>query len=198
MRHHLLAVVTLTALAAPAHAQLARSFSSATYTGVGGSQVKADFDNLGKAYNLDAIGGYHITPALPWGRISAELNLGVTVSPGKNSGGSGGLTGGGGGLLGGGGGSAASGNTTAGDDDLQTFVLSIQAIYRTPGRLYGMGTVGYGLTNTSIQEIEDHGRTSASFGGGVGFKFGENTAAVELLFTRVSEDLQTLGIRFIY
>jgi len=197
MRQTLLAIITLTALTAPAHAQLARSFSSATYTGVGGSQVKADFDNLGKAYNLDAIGGYHLTPAQPWGRIAAELNLGVTVSPGKNSGGSGGL-GGGGGVLGGGGGNASNGNTTAGNDDLQTFVLSIQAVYRTPGRLYGMGTVGYGLTSTSIQEIEDNGRTSASFGGGLGFKFGENTAAVELLYTRVSEDLQTLGIRFIY
>ena len=201
MLHRLFAALALVALAAPAQAQLARSFSSATYTGVGGSQLKSDFDNLGKAYNLDAIGGYNIVPAQPWGRISAELNLSVTVSPGKNDGSGGGTVGGGnGGLLGGGngGGTSATGNNTATSDDLQTFIFSLQGVYRTPGRVYAIGSVGFGLINTSIPEIEDHGRTGFNFGGGVGFKFGEETAGVEVLYTRVSEDLQTIGLRFVY
>ncbi|MES2683065.1 MAG: outer membrane beta-barrel protein [Pseudomonadota bacterium] len=191
----LLAIAALLTLAAPAQAQLSRSFTSATYTGVGASQVKTDFDNLGKAYNLDAIGGYNIVPAQPWGRISAELNLGVTVSPGKNDGSGGGV--GGGGLLGGGG-TAAEGNNTQTADDLQTFIFSLQGVYRSPGRLYGIGSVGFGLINTSIPEIEESGRTSFNFGGGIGFKFGEETAAVEVLYSRVSSDLQTIGLRFIY
>lgn len=194
MLHRLLAVLALTALALPAQAQLARSFSSATYTGVGASRVSTDFDNLGNAYNLDAVGGYNITPALPWGRITAELNLGVTVSPGKNEN-TGSIAPGG--LLGGGGGNTT-GNNTQSSDDLQTFILSIGGLYRTPGRLYGVGSIGYSLLTTSIQEIEDHGRTSFSYGGGAGFRFGENTAAVEVLYTRASEDLQLIGIRFIY
>lgn len=188
-----LASIALTALAlapALAQAQLARSFSSATYTGVGGSRVSSDFDNLGEAYNLDAIGGYNLTPAQSWGRLSAELNFGITVSPGKNEGGSGG------GIIGGGGG--GTGNNTAGDDDLQTLLFSLQGVYRTPGRLYGVASAGYGLISTSVQEIEDSGRSSFNFGGGVGFRFGEETAAVEILYTRVSEDLQTIGFRLIY
>ncbi len=200
-----LALVTLAALTTPAQAQLARSFSAATYTGVGVSAVEADFDNLKTAYNLDAIGGYNITPAQPWGRIAAELNLSVTVAPGENQGTPGAIGGGGGGggLIGGGGdggggGDTASGRNTQSQDDLQTFILNLQAIYRTPGRFYGIGSVGYSLINTSIQEIEDRGAGSVSFGGGAGFKFGEETAAVEVMYTRVSEDLQTIGVRFVY
>lgn len=189
MLHRSLAALALAAIALPSQAQLARSFSSATYTGVGGSQVKTDFDNLGSAINLDAIGGYNITPDLPWGRISAELNLGVTVSPGKNSGSSSG------GVIGGGG---STGNNTQSSEDFQSFVLSLQGAYRTPGRLYAIGTLGYSLVSTNIQEIEDAGRSGVSFGGGAGFKFGPNTAAVELMFTKVSKELQTLGIRFVY
>ena len=189
-RRSLLALA-LVAVAAPSQAQLARSFSSATYTGVGVGQLKSDFDNLGKAINLDAIGGYNITPELPWGRITAELNLGVTVGPGKNKG-----QPAGGGVFGGG--STASGKNTSSNEDLQSFILTLQGAYRSPGRLYGIGAVGYSLTNTNIQEITDNGRSGVSFGGGAGFKFGPNTAAVELLFTKVSKDLQTLGIRFVY
>lgn len=192
-----IAPVALAALAftpAQAQAQLARSFSSATYTGVGGSRVSSDFDNLGEAYNLDAIGGYNLTPALGWGRLSAELNFGVTVSPGKNKGSG---SGGGGGIIGGGGGGTG-GNNTASNDDLQTLLFSLQGVYRTPGRVYGVASVGYGLISTSIQEIEDSGRSSINFGGGLGFRFGEETAAVEILYTRVSEELQTIGFRLIY
>lgn len=197
MLFRIFAALALLSLAAPANAQLARSFSSATYTGVGASQVKSDFDNLGKAYNLDAIGGYNIVPAQPWGRISAELNFSATVAPGKNSGG--GSGGGSGGLIGGGGGGDGStGKNTQSGDSLQVLALDILAVYRTPGRLYGIGGVGYGLTSTSIQEIEDNGRTGVVFTGGVGFKFGENTAAVEAVYTQISSDLQGIGIRFVY
>jgi hypothetical protein len=198
MQHRLLAALAFTLLALPAQAQLARSFSSATYTGVGASRMSTDFDNLKEAFNLDAVGGYNITPALPWGRITAELNLSVTVAPGKNEGQPQTTTTPGGVLGGGGSTTTQSGTFTQSNDDLQAFVLNLQAIYRTPGRLYAMGSLGYALTNTSIQEIEDNGRSHFTFGAGGGFKFGEETAAVELLFTRVSEDLQTIGIRFIY
>ena len=189
MLHRLLAALALVAVAAPSQAQLARSFSSATYTGVGGSQLKSDIDNLGKAINLDAIGGYNLTPQLPWGRIAAELNLGVTVSPGKNKG-----QPSGGGLGGGG----TTGNNTSSNEDLQSFVFALQGVYRSPGRLYAIGAAGYSLVNTNIQEIQDKGSGGFSFGGGAGFKFGANTAAVELMYQQVSKELQTIGIRFVY
>ena len=198
MLHRSLAALALAALALPAEAQLARSFSSATYTGVGASKLSADFDNLKDAYNLDAIGGYNIVPAQPWGRLSAELNISVTVSPGSNEGPAQTTTTPGGVLGGGGATTTENGTFTQSQNDLQTFVFSLQGVYRTPGRFYGIGTVGYGLINTSIEEIEEHGRTAFNFGAGVGFKFGEETAAIELLYSRVSEDLQTLGIRFVY
>ena len=190
-RRSLLALA-LVAVAAPSEAQLARTFSSATYTGVGGSQLKSDIDNLGKAVNLDAIGGYNLTPELPWGRIAAELNLGVTVSPGKNKG-----QPAGGGVIGGGGGDTT-GNNTASNEDLQSFIFALQGVYRSPGRLYGIGAAGYSLVNTNIQEIQDKGSGGFSFGGGAGFKFGANTAAVEVMYQRVSKELQTIGIRFVY
>jgi len=189
MLNRSLLALALVAVAAPSQAQLARTFSSATYTGVGGSQLKSEIDNLGKPINLDAIGGYNLTPELPWGRISAELNLGVTVSPGKNKG-----QPAGGGLGGGG----ASGNNTSSDEDLQAFIFTLQGVYRSPGMLYGIAAAGYSLTNTNIQEIQDQGTNGFSFGGGAGFKFGANTAAVELMFNKVSKDLQTIGIRFVY
>ncbi len=200
MLHRLLTAVILLALAGPSQAQLSRSFSSATYTGVGASRLGADFDNLKDAYNLDAIGGYNIVPSQPWGRISAELNLSVTVAPGKNQGpAQTTTTPGGGGVLGGGGSTTTEqGKFTQSSNDLQTFIFTLQGVYRSPGRFYGIGSVGFGLTNTSIEEIQDNGSTGFSFGGGAGFKFGEETAAVEVLYMRVSEDLQTIGIRFIY
>lgn len=198
MSSRLFFATALAALALPAQAQLARSFSAATYTGVGANQLSADFDNLKDAINLDAIGGYHLTPALGWGRIAAELNLSVTVSPGENQGPPRTTTTPGG-LLGGGGATTTQqGRFTRSDSDLQTFIFNLQAVYRSPGRVYGIGTAGYSLIQTSIEEIEENGRGSASFGGGAGFRFGANTAAVEVLYTRVSEDLQTIGLRFVY
>ncbi len=190
MFRRLLAVLALTTLAAPANAQLARSFSSATYTGVGASQASSDFDNLGNAYNLDAIGGYNLVPQQAWGRISAELNFSATISPGKNSG-SGGAVGGG--IFGGG--SSGSGNNTSSSNDLQLLIFNLQAVYRSPGRLYGVAGGGYGLVSTNIPEIK---RSGPLFVGGGGFKFGENTAAVELVYTYVGSHVDTIGIRFIY
>ena len=190
-----ISAVLLALVALPAQAQVARSFSSSTYTGVGVSQLDSGFDNLGKAVDLDAIAGFQITPALNWGRISAELNIGITVSPGKNKGAS--AVGGGGGVLGGGS-STSSGNNTASSNDLQAQNFGLYGVYRCPGRLYGMGLAGYTLTNTNIQEIQDRGRSSVSFGGGAGFRFGEETAAVEVLYQYLSKDLSTIGVRILY
>lgn len=181
----------LLATALPAQAQIARQFSSATYTGLGGSRVSTDFDNLKDSINFDAVGGFRIAPDQKWGELSAELNLSVTVSPGRNSGGSGG-----GGIIGGGG--TCTGRCTAEDTDFANQNLSLLGVYRTPGRLYGIGVAGYSVTFTNIQEIEDAGRGGFTFGGGVGFRFGRETAAVEVLYQQLSDELTTLGIRLVY
>ena len=189
-----LALLALPLLAAlPAQAQVARQFSSATYTGLGGSQVSTDYHNLKDAINLDAIGGFRIVPAQKWGSLSAELNISISVSPGKNEG----VPSGTGGVIGGGG-TADCGKCTSDPDDFASQNFSLLATYRTPGRFYGLGQAGYSLSLTSIDEIEEHGRGGFSYGGGIGFRFGQETAAVEVLYQQVSEALQTIGIRLIY
>lgn len=175
----------------PARAQVARQFSSATYTGMGGAQASADFDNLDEAINLDAVGGFRITPDLAWGSLSAELNLAVTVSPGKNQGQPSGT----GGVLGGG---TSCTPCTADADDLAMQNLGLYLVYRTPGRYYALALAGYGLVNTSIDEISERGRSALGYGAGLGFRFGQETAAIELLYQQVSEDLQTIGLRLVY
>lgn len=179
----------------PAHAQVARQFTSATYTGLGGSRVSTDYDNLKAAINLDAIGGFRVVPAQRWGSLAAELNISVSVSPGENEGVPGTV---GGGVIGGGGSAEDCGRCTQDPDDFANQSFSFLGAYRTPGRFYGLGLAGYALSLTSIDEIEDSGRGAFTYGGGLGFRFGPETAAVELLYQRLSEDLHTIGVRLIY
>jgi len=189
-----LALTLLLLSALPAQAQVARQFSSATYTGLGGSRVSTDFDNLKDAINLDAIGGFRIVPAQAWGTLSAELNISISVSPGENEGVPGSV---GGGVFGGGG-AADCGQCTSDPDDFASQTFSFLGIYRTPGRFYGIGEGGYTLSLTSIDEIEERGRGGFTYGGGIGFRFGQETAAIELVYQKLSEDLQTIGLRLIY
>ena len=58
--------------------------------------------------------------------------------------------------------------------------------------------VGKVLESPLMQEIEEGGRGSFNFGGGVGFRFGRETAAIELLYQQVSDELTSIGIRLIY
>ena len=187
----LLAGALLLTAALPAQAQIARQFSSATYTGLGGSRIGTDFDNLKDSINLDVVGGFRIAPDQKWGELSAELNLSGTVGPGKNDG-----TGGGGGIIGGGG--TCSGRCSEATEDFVNQTISLTGVYRTPGRLYGIGVAGYGFSFTNVPEIEEGGRGSFNFGGGVGFRFGRETAAIELLYQQVSDELTSIGIRLIY
>lgn len=179
--------------ALPAQAQVARQFSSATYTGLGGSRVSTDYDNLKDAINLDAIGGFRIVPDQKWGSLAAELNISASVSAGKNEG----VPSTTGGVIGGGG-SADCGKCTNDPDDFGLVAFSILGVYHTPGRLYGIAQGGYSLLMTSIDEIEEHGRGSLGYGAGIGFRFGQETAAIELVYQKLSEDLQTIGIRLVY
>ena len=193
LRPLFLALPLLAAL--PAQAQVARQFSSATYTGLGGSQVSTDYDNLKNAINLDAIGGFRIVPAQNWGSLSAELNISISVSPGRNEGVPSGT---GGGVIGGGTTAADCGKCTSDPDEFANQSFSFLGVYHTPGRFYGIAEAGYTLSLTSIDEIEEQGRGGFTYGGGLGFRFGQETAAIELVYQRLSEELQTIGIRLVY
>lgn len=190
----LLLILSLSA-ALPAQAQVARQFSSATYTGLGGSRVSTDYDNLKDAINLDAIGGFRVVPDQKWGSLAAELNISASVSAGKNEGVPGSV---GGGVIGGGGSAADCGKCTNDPDDFGLVAFSLLGVYHTPGRLYGIAQGGYSLLVTSIDEIEESGRGSFGYGAGIGFRFGQETAAIELVYQKLSEDLQTIGIRLVY
>lgn len=181
--------------ALPAQAQVARQFSSATYTGLGGSRVSTNYDNLKDAINLDAIGGFRVVPDQKWGSLAAELNISASVSAGKNEGVPSTV---GGGVIGGGQTAEECGKCTNDPDDFGLVAFSLLGVYHTPGRLYGIVQGGYSLLVTSIEEIEENGRGSLGYGAGIGFRFGQETAAIELVYQKLSEDLQTIGIRLVY
>ncbi len=180
-----------------------------TYSAIGISRVSTEFDNLEPTIMLN--GGFGIrVPTIDW--VAAEIDLGISIIPGKNDGrtassNSGGGGGGGGGLpiIGGGGGgggsSAPSGNFTRSSEDLNLFSIGVFAVLRTPPDwfhgFYAKGKAGYGYVQSGgnfdggIAEINDDGSGTA-FGAGAGWRYGK-FGGVEFLYTRYPAELDSLG-----
>jgi hypothetical protein len=194
MRHNrFAAALLLTGLAAPAFAGDDRSDrnESVTYSGIGLTRVSTDFDNLKSAVNLTLDLGFRV-PTFPI--IGAEVEISTTIIPGENTGG-GGAVGCGGPLQppcpGG-------GNNTSDPDELQMNNIAVYGVFRSPGRFYGMGKIGYRYLNTSIDELSEENRSGAAYGGGAGYRWGESLSGVEIYYTRMSEDLDYLGFSLSY
>ncbi len=178
-----------------------------TYSAIGISRVTSDFDNLGAAVNLTAVQGIKV-PTIDW--IAAEIDIGVTIIPGKNDGrttSSGGTTGGGGlpiiGGGGGGGGSAPSGNFTRSTSDMRLLSIGAFVVGKTPPEwlydFYGKAKFGYGYVqagdlNGGIEELNGSG---TAFGIGGGWMYGPR-GGVELMYMRYPNDLSYLGFSVSY
>lgn len=166
-----------------------RSRESVTYSGIGLARVSTDFENLDDAVNLNLTLGFRI-PTLDV--LGAEIEFGTTIIPGENSGAGGSGTNCGGLLQ-----PPCPGNT-ADNDELQMNNIAIYGVFRSPGRLYGMGKIGYRYINASIEELMADDRSGAAYGGGVGWRWGERLSGIELYYTRYSEEIDYVGFALNY
>lgn len=188
------------------------------YSGLAVQRMDADFDNLDQAINLGFNSGVTI-PGLTW--LGAEIAGSVTLIPGENSGGRDSQP-----ILGGGGGgggtpctidnpptppgctpSGSGGGSNGGDsqqrltqrsDDLQTFDIGVYAAIRTPGTFYATGKIGYRYLQSNIEELVDEDRSGTAYNLGVGYRYGSGLGGVELLYGRISSELDYIGLSLTY
>jgi hypothetical protein len=167
-------------MAMPVVSAVDRRSSDVTYSALGLSRVTADFDNVGSAISLDSVLGFRV-PGVQW--FGLELNLGFTIIPGETTP-CGGL------------GPACGPNDTRGTQDFQAVNVGVYTVFRTPGRLYGAGKIGYRYINSNLPEL-DEDRSGTGWGAGLGYRYNpDRGGAVELMYTRMSGDLDTLGLLF--
>ncbi len=182
--------------------------SAISYSGIGLSRVKADFENLKEAVNLDFALGIRI-PTVNW--ISAEIGFSTTISPGENEGPppGGGLGGGDPCIIpgvppgcvegGGGGGGGSQGKFTQSQNDLQMNNIGVFAVLRSPGQFYGLGKAGYRFINTNIEEIQEgDDKSGAAWALGGGYRWGTGLSGVELIYMDYSDDLEYIGFNVAY
>jgi hypothetical protein len=177
------------------------------YGGLALSRVSADFSNLSDAYNMNIAAGGHL-PWLTW--LSGEAEFSFTIVPGNNNhdGTSSTITpctvppsmldpdgtpdGCGTEVV------TAVPGATASRNDLQMTNLGAFLVLRTPGRVYGVGRVGYRYLNTSIAEVEDDDEYGPAYGFGAGYRWRAGLSKFELMYTRYSEHLEYLGLGVVY
>jgi hypothetical protein len=148
--------------------------------------------------NLSFAAGVHI-PTIDW--LGAEFAGSATVIPGKVTEvqpGSPGSPSGCGPL----GlqpcpGSAAS----TSNGDASVFDLGIYAVVRTPGRFYATGRIGWRYFGSNVDDssgtLYDQ-RSGVTFGGGLGWRWGQTLSGVEITYTRVSSDVNQIGAGIVY
>lgn len=192
---------------APKEEREARSFAV-----IGLSRMRADYENVDPALNLDVALGARLI-----GWLSAEGAISVTVAPGSNSGPQVVATGGvpcdsdpvpiidpdgtpdGCDPAATGTPPAADPGSTVSSNRLQSTNLGVFAVLRTPGRLYGVGKYGYRAVNCSIPEIQEGGdRKGVGYSWGAGYRFGVGLSSLEITYTKWGERLDTLGLSLAY
>ena len=174
------------------------SLRDLTYASLGVSREDIGLDNVGSLVNLNFSSGIRL-PTFNW--ISAELAGSATVIPGKVSqvqpGTPGSPTGCGPlGLQ-----PCPGGNATNSTGDASTLDIGVYAAFRSPGRIYATGRIGWRYfqttADTSDGQLYDE-RTGVAFGGGLGWRWGQTLSGVELTYTRVSSDVNLLGLGIVY
>jgi hypothetical protein len=177
------------------------------FTGIGLSQVTADFSNLSDAVNLDLAVGAHV-PVLTW--LSGEIDFSFTIAPGENQGPGGTVTTtpcvvppsmlDPDGTPNGCGVPMASPNpeATTSTNDLQMTNVGVFAALRTPGKVYVLGKYGYRYINCSIDEIQDgDDQAGTAYAAGAGYRFSPLTG-LELAYTKYSGQLDYWGFNVAY
>jgi len=181
MRNHAKWILLLTTLGVPFAAAATESVANKSpevsdpademiYAGVGVAKVSAGVNNVGEATNLTGVIGVH-PKGVNW--AAAELELGTTIVAGDVS--------------------------TSGPD--QHFNMQHGAVFgvlRSPGIVYGLGRVGYQYISTGLDALDGH-HSGTAWSLGAGWRFRPKSAAgVELLYTRVTNDVHYWGLRLNY
>lgn len=193
---------------APLEERTARSFAV-----IGVSRMGSEFDNLEDAVNLDLSMGLQV---LGW--LSVEGAAAITVAPGSNTGPRTVMSGGvpctspptpvvdPDGTPDGCDPSAteppavlAAPGSTASSNRLQTTILAVFAVVRTPGRFYGVGKYGYRTVFSSIPETQEgDNRTGTAWSAGLGYRWGVGLSSLELTHTKWSDQLDAVGLSLAY
>lgn len=192
---------------APLEERQARSFAV-----IGVSRMGSDIENLGDAFNLDVALGLQL---LGW--LSVEGAAAITVAPGRNKGPRTVTTGpvpctsppvpviDPDGTPDGCDPSAteppavlAEPGNTASNNRLQTTILGVFAVVRTPGKFYGVGKYGYRTVFSSIPEIQDGDRDGTAWSAGLGYRWGVGLSSLEVTHTKWSDHLDAVGLSLAY
>lgn len=188
------------------------SEGSITYSGVGLSRVSVDDHQVDSntrlifdgAISLNAVLGFRI-PTLPSFGVELEIAGGVFPAEVKieqcRT-----VIGGGGGVLGpilGGGGNSSTTCDQSDGGDFATTTAGVYAVYRSPGRWYGMGKIGYRYADVSFSdfEVEDFPveRTGTAYAAGFGYRWSPRKHnGAELFYNKTSDEISYYGFNFSY
>ncbi|TXH03328.1 MAG: hypothetical protein E6R07_12560 [Nevskiaceae bacterium] len=159
-----------------------------TYASIGFAHVSAPPSYANAATNLTGTLGFH--PAgIDW--VAAEFELGTTVSAGdvrrpaatpSNCGG------------------VLQPPCPTADSSHDRFSLQhggVFGVLRTPGRVYGIGRIGYQYINTSLPELDGR-HSGVAWSAGAGLHYSSDISGVELLYTHVSNNVRYWGLSLSY
>ena len=159
-----------------------------TYAGIGFARVSAPPSYAHAATNLTGTLGFH-PPST--NIVAIEFELGTTVAAGDvdrattNPGSCGGLL-----------------QPPCPAAGVSKDRFSLQhggafGVLRTPGPVYGIGRIGYQYINSSLRELDGH-HSGFAWSAGVGAHYSSDISGVELLYTRVSNDVRYWGLSLTY
>lgn len=167
-----------------------RELRDITYSSIGLSRISTSFDNVKEAIALDAAMGFRL-PNVQW--FGVELNLGFTIIPGEVERATNSTGASCGGLLQ----PPCETNQTVTQDDFNAFNLGVFAVLRSPGKVFGMGKIGYRYINTSLPELDEE-RSGTAWGAGFGYRYNDRGGYAELQYTKISDDLDAIGFSLGY
>ena len=183
-----LGLTIMPALSAAAGGQGADSSHDMTYASIGFARVSAPPAYVHAATNLTGTLGFH-PPGIDL--IAAEFELGTTVAAGDVDRAGATPANCGGPLL------PPCPAATNSKDHFSVQHGSVFGVLRTPGRVYGIGRIGYQYINTSLPELDGH-HSGVAWSAGAGLHYSGDISGVELLYTHVSNNVRYWGLSLSY
>lgn len=171
---------------------------STTYSSIGLQKVHLKIDGVDTKdpVNLDiTLIGFRI-PTVPW--FGVELNLGFTMIPGQYTTYSGGAPGTpvGCGPLGTDPCPATPGSPDP-SQDLAATTAAAWGVFRSTGKFFAMGKLGYRYISTNLTHYPDT-RTGSAWGGGIGYRWNRKGSYAEFGYTKYTSDIDALGFTVSY
>jgi len=150
------------------------------YSGFGLNRATADASNLGSAINIEGVMGFRI-PTVPW--FGIEIDIAQTLIPGENEPCGGPLA------------PPCAAGATTDPDEFAMQGLGLSAAFKSSGRFYVTGKYGYRYVVTSISDFDEQ-RSGNGFAFGGGYRWGRGQSGVELAYTKLSDDIDSVGLVF--